>query len=164
MSYENVQMYCGTGAGRSAAAIGQGIRAACEGKSVFIVSFLKGKASMEFEYLRRLEPEIKLFCFDKYDQTYHDLTDEEKQEERIHIQNAVNFARKVAANSECDVLILDELLGAVELGIVSIEDTVSLIEAAKEDIQIILTGVQRCERLWPYVSLVTEVSTLKHSE
>ena len=156
-------MYCGTGSGRTAAAIGQGIRFACEGKTVFMVTFLKGKANMEYEYLRKLEPEFKQFSFDRFDECYNSLNEEEREEEKIHSRNALNYARKVAATSECDLLILDEVLGLVSLGIVDAEDVISLIEASGEDVSIILTSTDRCERLWPYVRLVTEVSTGKSS-
>ena len=157
-------MYCGTGAGRTAAAIGQGIRFACEGKTVFMVTFLKGKASMEYEYLRKLEPEFKQFSFDRFDGCYSSLNEEEREEEKLHTRNALNYARKVAATSECDLLILDEVLDLVPLGIVDVTEIISLIEASGEDVSIILTGTARCERLWPHVNLVTEVSTLKQSQ
>lgn len=161
MGAMDVQMYCGTGSGRSAAAIGQGIRYACSGKSVFMVRFLKGKASMEYDFLRRLEPEIKLFCFDKFDADYSSLREEERQEERLHIRNGLNYGRKVAATSECDVLILDEVLDLVPLGIIDEAELISLIEAAGDDVRLIFTGKDKCEKIWPYVNRVTEVSTLK---
>ena len=154
MGAMNVQMYCGTGMGRSAAAIGQGIRFACSGKTVFVVEFLKGKASMEYDYLRKLEPEIKVFCFDRFDVSYSHLNEEERREERIHTINGLNYARKVAATSECDVLILDEALDLVSLGIVDVKELISLIEGAGDDVSLILTGTDRCEKLWPYVDRV----------
>ena len=163
MQEEKIQIYCGTGSGRSAAAIGQGIRYACAGRSVFVVRFLKGKASMELEYLKRLEPEIKQFCFDKFDQCYSSLNAEEQEEERIHIQNGLAFAKKVLSANECDVLILDEVLDLEAMKIIDSRVLVSLIESAGEDTVIIMTGTSRCEELWPYVSRVTEVMNLKDS-
>ena len=80
MQEEKILLYCGTGNGRSAAAFGQGVRYACAGKSVFVVRFLKGKASVEIDYLKRFEPEIKQFCFDKFDQCYSSLNEEEQAE------------------------------------------------------------------------------------
>ena len=164
MVEDRVQMYCGSGAGRSAAAVGQGVRYACSGKSVYIVCFLKGKASLEYQYLQRLEPEIKLFCFDKFDSRYRDLNEEEQQEERIHVKNGLQYARKVASNAECDVLILDEVLDLVALDIIRVEELIDLIRSADEGIHLILTGKERCERVWPYVDRVTEISTLKQSQ
>ena len=62
-----IQMYCGCGKGKTAAALGWSIMRASEGKSVFLVSFLKGKSTYSKEYLQRLEPEIQIFTFDRYD-------------------------------------------------------------------------------------------------
>ena len=165
MGAMNVQMYCGTGMGRSAAAIGQGIRFACSGKTVFVVEFLKGKASMEYDYLRKLEPEIKVFCFDRFDASYSHLNEEERREERIHTINGLNYARSSRKDYFllCDVLILDEALDLVSLGIVDVKELISLIEGAGDDVSLILTGTDRCEKLWPYVDRVTEISTLKQS-
>ncbi len=160
MVKERTAMYCGSGYGRSAAAIGQGIRYACAGKTVFVVRFLKGKASIELDYLKKLEPEIKLFCFDKFDAPFSSLTPEEQEEEKLHIYNGLGYAKKVLQTGECDVLILDEVLDLIEMEIVQTEDVISLLEAVGEDKAAILTGTARCQQLWPYADRVTEVSNL----
>ena len=74
---------------------------------------------------------------DKYDQ---DLTQEEKLEENLNIRNGLNFARKVLATEECDMLILDEILGALEFGIVSDEDILGVIGAKSQETELIMTG------------------------
>ena len=158
---DKIQMYCGNGSGRSAAAVGQGIRYACAGKSVFMVRFLKGKLSLELDYLKRLEPEIKVFSFDKFDGKYCELSAEEKKEEQIHIRNGLNYAKKVLVTEECDVLILDEILDLIAMEIIAVEDVITLIESVGDAAVLIMTGADRCEQLWPYVSRVTEVTTLK---
>ena len=161
MQEEKILLYCGTGNGRSAAAFGQGVRYACAGKSVFVVRFLKGKASVEIDYLKRFEPEIKQFCFDKFDQCYSSLNEEEQAEERIHIENGLAFAKKVLTAHECDVLILDEVLDLAAMGIVDMKILLSLVSSAGEDTVMIMTGTHQCEELWPYVDRVTEVRNLK---
>ena len=55
-----VFIYSGDGHGKSPAAIGRAVQAANEGKHVVIIQFLKGKGLGDSEFLRRLEPEIKL--------------------------------------------------------------------------------------------------------
>ena len=157
---EKIVLYCGTGRGRSAAAIGQGVRYACSGKTVYVVRFLKGKASMELEYIKKLEPEIKQFCFDKFDARYQDLSPEEQEEEKIHIRNGLAYARKVLVTEECDVLILDEVLDLVERKIIAAGDLVPLIQAVGEGMHLIMTGMYRCEELWQYADRVTEVTTI----
>lgn len=76
----------------------------------------------------------------KKDNYYEDLTPEEKLEENLNIRNGLNFARKVLATEECDMLILDEILGALEFGIVSDEDILGVIGAKSQETELIMTG------------------------
>ena len=163
MDKKYIHIYCGTGGGKSSAAIGQGIKSACAGKNVFVVQFLKGKEGSELDFLKRLEPEIKLFCFDKFEEQFSELTSEEKQEEIINIRNGLNFAKKVLVTSECDVLILDEILGLPQKGIISVEEILPLIQAVGDGVELIMTGTKRCRELWPYVDEVTEMQTVHQS-
>lgn len=113
------QIYCGPGKGKTSVAIGQAIRAVGYGKRAIVIQFLKGRATSRLDYLNAMEPEVRLFRFEKKDKFYEDLTEEEKKEENLNIRNGLNFARKVLLTEECDMLILDEILGALEFGIVS---------------------------------------------
>ena len=82
MADGSVQVYYGEGRGKSPAALGRAIRAASEGKTVFIIQFLKGKSDGQMEFLRRLEPEIKFFRFEKSEEYYNALSAEEQHEEK----------------------------------------------------------------------------------
>ena len=117
-----VYIYAGDGRGKSPAALGRAMQAALEGRSVVIIQFLKGKGVGNSDFLKRMEPEVKLFRFEKSDENYEKLSEEKKQEEIVNIKNGMNFAKKVLATGECDLLILDEVLGLVEKGIVSVEE------------------------------------------
>lgn len=159
MGKRYVHIYCGKGSGKSSAAIGQAVKAACNGKSVIVIQFLKGKDAASLDYLKKLEPEIKLFSFDKFKKPFNDLTEEEKAEECIHIRNGLSYAMKVLTTGECDVLILDEILGLPKTGAITEEDIRKLIDLAQEDMELYLIGNDRLESLWPYVDEVTEVVT-----
>ena len=76
-----VYIYAGDGRGKSPAAIGRAVQAAVEGRQVVIIQFLKGKGLQDSEFLRRMEPEIKLFRFEKSDENFEELPEERKQEE-----------------------------------------------------------------------------------
>lgn len=146
--------------GKTSAALGKGLREAGAGKSVIVIQFLKEKqAGNVEEFFKRLEPEIRLFRFEKFPENYESLTDREKEEENLNIKNGLNFARKVMMTEECDVLILDEILGLTDREIVTIEELRRLIDMASENIELYLTGNCRCEELWPYVNEVTELMT-----
>jgi cob(I)alamin adenosyltransferase len=135
-----VQIYYGEGHGKSTAAIGNAVQMAACGKTVVAIQFLKGKMESESEYLKRLEPEIRFFRFAKSEERFETLSEEEKQEERINLKNGFNYGKKVAATGACDLLIMDELLGLVDEGVVTIEDIDSMISARPEEMSIIITG------------------------
>jgi len=63
MSQGKIQIFCGHGKGKTTAALGQAVRGANAGKSIMIIQFLKGKMPESIEFLKRMEPEIQVFCF-----------------------------------------------------------------------------------------------------
>ncbi len=158
-----VHIICGGGRGKTSLALGQGISAASEGKSVMIIQFLKQKQADEIGFIRRLEPEIKVFRFEKSDKSFDELSDEEKKEEIQNLKNGVNFARKILVTEECDVLILDEILGLLEHGIVSAEEIRSLLEANGGNLEVILTGIYQARELWDMADRVTDIETKKQN-
>lgn len=161
MDMKKVQVYYGKGKGKTTAAVGQCVRAASMGKSVIMIQFLKGKDTEEFSFLLKLEPDIKLFRFEKAHEYYRDLKDEEKNEERKNILNGFNFARKVIETGECDVLVLDEILGLIDLGIVTVEDIIKLINLKDDYYKLLLTGQNLPDQLIPYVDRISEIVPIK---
>jgi cob(I)alamin adenosyltransferase len=135
-----IQVYYGEGHGKSTAALGIAIQAACNGKSVIAIQFLKGKLENEKEYLTRLEPEIKFFRFAKSDVCFDELSEEEQNEERINLKNGFNYGKKVIATGACDMVVLDEFLGLVDQKIITVEDIREMISVKPEDMTLILTG------------------------
>ena len=171
MSQRIVQVYYGSGKGKTSAAVGQCIRAAGLGQSVIIIQFLKGKDAEEFSFLNRLggaglglEPDIKLFRFERENESYDCLLDSQKKEERQNILNGFNFAKKVIDTGECDVLVLDEVLGLVDLEIISIEDIISLITLRDDYCKLVMTGRCLPPELEPYVDIVSKIDLEKDLE
>ena len=151
MDKGSIHIYCGEGKGKTTAAIGQGIQEASQGRSVIIIQFMKERNAEAIGFVQRLEPEIKLFRFQK--------ADAEKAEEIKNLKNALNFARKVLVTEECDVLILDEVLGLVEAGVIEAEELRALFEAKGEYTSLILTGIYPAKEIWQYADEVTEMVT-----
>ena len=156
-----VQIYCGPGKGKTSVAIGQAIRAVGHGKTAIVIQCLKGRATSELDYLSVLEPNVRLFRFEKKDKYYEDLTDEEKQEENCNIRNGLNYARKVLVTQERDMLILDEILGAVEFGIITEEEVEELIRTKDEETELILTGNVVPDRLREAADRVVSLEVIK---
>lgn len=156
-----IQIYSGDGHGKSPAALGRAIQAAGEGKRVVIIQFLKARGTGESEILKRLEPEIKLFRFEKSEEDFVNLSQERKAEEAFNIKNGMNFAKKVLSTGECDLLILDEVLGLIDNEIVTVEDVKSVLECKAEDTGVILTGIQLADELCMMADEASRIETVK---
>ena len=111
-----VQIYYGEGHGKTNVAIGSAICAACEGKQAVVIQFLKGKKEPEF--LKKLEPEVKFFNFSRAGILFEQLDEESKQEEIMNIKNGFNYAKKVISTGADMVVVLDEMLGLLDLHLI----------------------------------------------
>lgn len=156
-----VQVFCGTGDGKSSAAIGKGLFAAIQGKDVIVVQFMKERNENETLFFQRLEPEIKLFRFEKSETCFHELSDSEKQDEIINIKNGLNYAKKVLTVGECDILILDEVLGLIDEGIIEWQEMQELLEARSEETSVFVTGIVLPEELVPYVDFISKIESVE---
>lgn len=154
-------VYCGKGKGKSRAALGLGISAAGSGNSVVIIQFLKNRNDEELEFLKRLEPEVKLFRFEKSSECFDDLSEEDKKEEVLNIRNGLNFARKVLSTEGCNLLILDEVLGLVDQHIITTKELIELIEVKDEDTALVLTGITMNPQLSDYVDEIYNIDIVK---
>ncbi len=161
MDRKIVQVFYGPGKGKTSAAVGQCIRAASLGQSVYIIQFLKGKDAEEFSFLERLEPDIKLFRFEKEMLSYKELLASQQKEERQNILNGFNFARKVIDTGECDVLVLDEVLGLLDLEIISVEDILNLIDLRDDYSRLVLTGRELPEAIAERADIISKIDLEK---
>ncbi len=156
-----VQVYYGNGKGKTTAALGNCVKEANVGRQVIIIQFLKGRSPEELSFLTKLEPEIKLFRFEKEGAFYLDLPEEKRREEKKNILNGFNFAKKVIETGECDLLVLDEVLGLIDLQIITEDDLISLIELRDTSYKLILTGHHISERLLEHVDVAAKIEQIK---
>ena len=162
MMKENlIQVICGPGKGKTASALGRGVTALLKGKTVIMVQFLKGSMETEgMEIVKRLEPEFKLFRFEKSPIFFDQLSEEEKDEARINIRNGLNYAKKVLTTEECDLLVLDEALGLVDQNIVTEEEMAGIL-SCRDQVQVIVTGKVLPEGIRRIADKVEEVDCCK---
>ena len=156
-----IQVYTGTGKGKSTAAIGQAARAAGHGFKVGFISFFKDPEAFgygEYKSLKKLG--IKAFLFArKHPHFYKELkTDDVCRECR----QGVEFIRELFQDPSWDMLVLDEINIAVRDGFLKEEDVLSLLEAKPEDLELVLTGRGVTEKIIEKADLVSEVKEVKH--
>ena len=122
----------------ASAALGNAIRVAGKGGTVCVIQFLKSPENLEF--MSRLEPEIRYFRFERSETAFAEMTEEQKQEEKQNIANGLNFAKKLLTTEECDLLVLDEVLGVLEEGMADMSEVLQVLRARSPFTSIILTG------------------------
>ncbi len=154
-----IRIYTGSGRGKSPAALGRAIQTACRGGRVVVIQFLKNKGLSDSEFLRRLEPDIKVFRFEKSDAAFDSLSVAEQEEETINIRNGMGYAKKVLNTGECDLLILDEVLGLVDNGIITVDELKEVLDAKSDDTDIIMTGNKVSDRLNDLADEITVITT-----
>ena len=116
-----VQIYYGDGHGKTNVAIGSAICAACDGKQAVVIQFLKGKKEPEF--LKKLEPEVKFFNFSRAGILFEQLD-----------------AKKVISTGADMVVVLDEMLGLLDLHLISKEELSDMLASRPDDVTVIMTG------------------------
>lgn len=133
-----IQVYYGDGKGKTTAAIGQGIRAIGKDKKVIMIQFLNESNNCDAESLKKLEPEFRVFNFvkKKTDEQNFCYIDELKTE----VVTALNFAKKIFDTGECDVLILDEVIAAVDRKYIDEKIICDLLDHKSSNMGVILTG------------------------
>lgn len=157
-----IQVYTGDGKGKTTAAIGQAVRAIGRGYKVYMVQFLKGGDSGELHTVKRLEPDFKIYRFEKNRGFFWTLSDEEKRELKREIDEAFEFVKKVIETNECDILILDEIMGVIQNGLLTVEQVLELLEKKPISMEIILTGRNVPKEIEEKADLVTEMKMIKH--
>lgn len=140
MSKGIVRVYYGEGHGKSTAALGTAIREIANGKTATVISFLREKSVDSEELLKKLEPELKFFRFQKTEVSFDELSAEEKEEEIMNLKNGFNYSKKVITTGGCDLVVLDEVLDLLEKGIISEEQLLELAQAVPDEMVVICTG------------------------
>jgi len=150
-------IYTGDGKGKTTAAFGLAIRAACSGKSVFIGQFIKDMAYEETKIGKILKEihieQMGLGC----------IFDREPSPEEYEIAvAALKRCKDLLAEGAYDVVILDEITIAVYLGLISEEAVLDALKARAAHVEVVLTGRYATEGLIDYADLVTEMKEIKH--
>ena len=75
-----------------------------------------------------------------YDQIEVFLKDDTSQEEIMNIKNGFNFAKKVISTGAGMVVVLDEILGLLDLHLISKTEISDMLAAKPSDVTVIMTG------------------------
>ena len=154
----------GNGKGKTTAAMGMGMRAAGNRMRVLALQFIKGTwKTGEIEAIKQLEPYFELVRMGR-GFTIERLRDERisDEEHRLAAQEALVWVRERITSGEYQVVILDEILGSIKAGLVTLEEVLDLVASKPPDLHLVLTGRGAPQELIDVADLVTEMRPIKH--
>ena len=154
-----LQVYTGNGKGKTTAALGLAVRAACSGMKVFIGQFMKGQNYSELALPDRF-PEITIEQFG----SPSFLLPGEKPSKK-DIEEASEGLRAICEamlGGQYDVIIADEICVSVYLGLLSEQEVLELVAARPDNIEVVFTGRYASKALIELADLVTEMIEVKH--
>jgi len=157
-----IQVYTGDGKGKTTAALGQGLRSCGRGLKVCMVQFLKGGDTGELHSVEKLHPLFEIFRFEKKRGFFWTLDHKEKYELKEDIEKGFEFIKAVVSKEECDVLIIDELLGVLGNKLLEVKEVVELLKSKPDTMEIIITGRNASKEIIDAADLVTEMKEIKH--
>lgn len=157
-----IHIYTGDGKGKTTAAIGLGVRACGHGMKVLMVQFLKSTPTGEIYCLKSLEPNFRLCRGTESKKFTWQMGEEEKAHAAAEQQDMFNNAVNAARNGECDLLILDEILGAISSGMLDEKQLISFIENKPDGLELVLTGRNADSDLIGLADYVSEIKAVKH--
>ncbi|OGE32121.1 cob(I)yrinic acid a,c-diamide adenosyltransferase [Candidatus Daviesbacteria bacterium RIFCSPHIGHO2_01_FULL_44_29] len=156
-----VIVYTGEGKGKTTAALGLVLRAAGYKKKVLIVQFGKQWFTGEIEGVKKLSPYVKLVqgglgfigIFD----------DHAPFEEHLKAAHATyTYLYKEAVSGKWDIIVADEIVGAIAGKVVEFEQVKRLIQDKPTQMDLVLTGHHGQKELFELADLVTEMVQIKH--
>lgn len=156
-----VIVYTGEGKGKTTASLGLVLRAAGYKRKVLIVQFGKTWFTGELEGVKMLSPYVKLIQgglgFVKI------FDDHSKFSE--HVKKATetfDYLYKEALSGNWDVVVADEIVGAISGKLLKHSQVAKLIKDKPEKLDLVLTGHHGKPSLFKLADLVTEMIPIKH--
>lgn len=180
--------YIGAGKGKTTAAMGMAVRAAGDGKNVFILQFVKAKAesadkikegewpvSSEINFFNNLsrpsvtlpklgEGKIGLISNEQVGLGFVGILGDQKEKD-VHIRQAIQGlerAREIITSGNYDLVVLDEIISALEVGLIEERDILDLIKLKSPLQHLVLTGHNHYPKILKACDLVTEMKMIQH--
>ena len=156
-----VIVYTGGGKGKTTAALGMALRAVGYGHKICMIQFIKGSWHYgEMDSSKKLTPEFELMAVGKGFVGILDDTSPKEEHEK-YAREAIQTCKEKILSEKYDLIILDEINYAVNLGLINIESVMELIKIKPKKLDLVLTGNHAKEEIIELADLVTEMKEIK---
>lgn len=154
-----IHIYHGDGKGKTTAAVGLAVRCAGGGGKVLFCQFLKDGKSCEALCLKNIENITLAPCLE--DVKFIFMMNEEEKKAAAEFYNDL-FENAVKNAADYDLLVLDEVLDAVNVGFLDEEKLVAFLKTKPKGTEAVLTGRDPSAALCDIADYVTEMKKVKH--
>jgi len=157
-----VHVYYGDGQGKTCAAVGLAIRACGGGNKVLFMQFIKNGLSGELTALKRITENVEVMECKPCDKLLFDMNEHERAQVALEQHDA--FLRLIGKikTASYDLLVLDEVLEAVKLGMISVNELLEFLGEKPEHLEVVLTGHEIFQELLERADYVSEIIKVKH--
>lgn len=141
------------------------MRAIGDNKKVAIIFFDKGGSEYsERNFLKILNDKIKFFAYGRnrvinvnggfdFSNTDQDIK---------YAQAGLSQAKELLKNNKFDLLILDEVISCINLGLLKEDEVFQFLKNKPFDLELVLTGRNATKKIIDTADLVTEMKEVKH--
>lgn len=170
----------GDGKGKTTAAMGTAVRASGFGMNVYILQFVKSDKrqdqadkekgewplSNEIIFFENIDikPPLGKIVTEQVGKGFVGILGDDK--DKVHhitaAQNGLKKAEQILQSNEYQLVILDELISAVELKLITEQQVVELIKSKPHELHIILTGHNKFSGILDHCDMVTDMRMFKH--
>lgn len=154
-----IHVYTGPGKGKTTAALGLAFRACGHNWKVKMICFMKGDPNYGEVLISKQIPNMELIQSGL--PTFVKKGAPSEEDLRLARQG-FEMATKAIRNREVDMLILDEINVAVDYGLLTLDEVLSLIDEKPDEMELVLTGRYAPTEFVMRADLVSEVLEIKH--
>ena len=157
-----VIVYTGNGKGKTTAALGLAMRAVGYEHKVCMLQFIKGSWHYgEMDSSKKLEPNFELIAIGK---GFVGILDDNspREEHEKYAAEALRICREKINSGNYNVIILDEVNYAINLGLIDVQEIIKLIKEKPSSLDLVLTVRDAKEEIIELSDLVTEMKEIKH--
>ncbi|MFH0952000.1 MAG: cob(I)yrinic acid a,c-diamide adenosyltransferase [Patescibacteria group bacterium] len=153
--------YYGKGKGKTTAAVGTAIRAAGHGWSVYFGQFIKSNWP---NGEKKAIAKINKITWQGFGEGFVGILGDTKAKKihRLAAVKSLTAARKAIKDKRYRLVVLDEVISAIEVGLLKVSEIVELIETKPKEINLIMTGHRKYSQIAKLSDIITEMKMIKH--
>ncbi len=155
-----VQIYTGSGKGKTTAALGLALRAAGSGLRTCVVQFMKGRRYGELDAVKMTGGLIAIEQFGH--PTFCAFGREPDPADVERARSALGRIHELMAAGSCDILVADEMATACLFKLITEDDVLRVMREKPDGMELVITGRGATERMMQQADLVTEMREVKH--